>query len=177
VLVATSIGEEGLDIPSVDNVIFFEPVPSEIRTIQRRGRAGRSKLGRMFGLIARKTRDQAFFWSSKRKEEKMKKIVSAMSSKTTGTKQVEQNIVKPNFCIKKDVKDADENSEIPDLKKTDEKDDLKNIDICEEDLDHIKNDDKNTSKQKEVRRKEQEIGLPKTKYTKRTAKQTKLLDF
>lgn len=81
ILVATSIGEEGLDIPSVDNVIFFEPVPSEIRTIQRRGRAGRAKLGRMFGLIAKGTRDQAFFWASKRKEQKMQTIVRSMSNK------------------------------------------------------------------------------------------------
>lgn len=36
ILVATSVGEEGLDIPSVDLVIFYEPVPSAIRTIQRR---------------------------------------------------------------------------------------------------------------------------------------------
>lgn len=79
ILVATSIGEEGLDIPSVDNVIFYEPVASEIRHIQRRGRAGRAKLGRMFGLMTANTRDQAFFWSSRRKEEKMKKIVGGLA--------------------------------------------------------------------------------------------------
>jgi len=80
ILVATSIGEEGLDIPSVDNVIFYEPVASEIRHIQRRGRAGRAKLGRMFGLMTANTRDQAFFWSSRRKEEKMKKIVGGLAA-------------------------------------------------------------------------------------------------
>ena len=42
VLIATSVAEEGLDIPDVDTVIFYEPIPSEIRTIQRRGRTGRS---------------------------------------------------------------------------------------------------------------------------------------
>ena len=39
VLVATSIGEEGLDIPAVDAVIFYEPIANEIRNIQRKGRA------------------------------------------------------------------------------------------------------------------------------------------
>ena len=43
---ATSVGEEGLDIPSADLVIFYEPVSSEIRTIQRRGRTGRSREAR-----------------------------------------------------------------------------------------------------------------------------------
>jgi hypothetical protein len=36
VLIATSIAEEGLDISEVDLVIFYEPVPSEIRYIQHR---------------------------------------------------------------------------------------------------------------------------------------------
>ncbi len=79
ILVATSIGEEGLDIPSVDNVIFYEPVPSEIRHIQRRGRAGRAKMGHMFGLMTANTRDQSSFFSSKRKEEKMKRIVGGLA--------------------------------------------------------------------------------------------------
>ena len=35
-LVMSSVGEEGLDIPAVDIVIFYEPIPSAIRTIQRR---------------------------------------------------------------------------------------------------------------------------------------------
>lgn len=82
ILVATSIGEEGLDIPSVDTVIFYEPVPSEIRQIQRRGRAGRAKLGNMIGLIAKGTRDEAFYWSAKKKEHKMQKIVSVLSGRT-----------------------------------------------------------------------------------------------
>jgi ERCC4-related helicase len=45
VLVATSIAEEGLDIPQVDLVVFYEPIPSEIRYIQRRGRTGRKSSG------------------------------------------------------------------------------------------------------------------------------------
>ena len=78
VMAATSIGEEGLDIPSVDTVVFFEPIPSEIRSIQRRGRAGRLKAGNVFVLITTGTRDEAYFHSSRKKEENMKRIVGRM---------------------------------------------------------------------------------------------------
>ncbi len=71
VIVATSIGEEGLDIPQVDLVVFYEPVPSEIRTIQRRGRTGRSAAGRVVMLVTTDTRDEAFLYSARRKERKM----------------------------------------------------------------------------------------------------------
>ncbi len=71
VLVSTSIGEEGLDIPKVDTVIFYEPVPSAIRSIQRRGRTGRNEKGRVIILIAKNTRDEAYLWSTRHKEKKM----------------------------------------------------------------------------------------------------------
>ncbi len=71
VIVATSIGEEGLDIPQVDLVVFYEPVPSEIRTIQRRGRTGRSAKGKVVMLVTKDTRDEAFLYSARRKERKM----------------------------------------------------------------------------------------------------------
>jgi Fanconi anemia group M protein len=73
VLLATSIGEEGLDIPAVDLVVFFEAVPSEIRLIQRRGRAGRAKVGEAIILVAKGTSDEAFFWTALKKEKKMHK--------------------------------------------------------------------------------------------------------
>jgi ERCC4-related helicase len=72
VLVASSVAEEGLDIPSVELVVFFEPVPSEIRTIQRRGRTGRFGKGKTIILMAKGTRDEAFYWTAKNKEKKMK---------------------------------------------------------------------------------------------------------
>jgi len=44
VLVSTSVAEEGLDVPEVDLVCFYEPVPTAIRSIQRKGRpAGRPR--------------------------------------------------------------------------------------------------------------------------------------
>ncbi len=78
VLVATSVGEEGLDIEEVDLVIFYEPVPSEIRSIQRRGRTGRTRPGRVVFLITKDTRDEGYYWSAFHKEKKMKKILYHM---------------------------------------------------------------------------------------------------
>jgi Fanconi anemia group M protein len=75
VLVATSIGEEGLDIPSVDTVIFYEPIPNEIRNIQRRGRAGRMKFGRVVILVARGTKDETYLMISRFREKRMRDLV------------------------------------------------------------------------------------------------------
>ncbi|MEM3363950.1 MAG: helicase-related protein [Candidatus Micrarchaeia archaeon] len=84
VLIASSIGEEGLDIPSVDYVIFYEPIPSEIRSIQRRGRAGRAKKGFVRVLITRGTRDEAAYYVSQRKEKRMKHIINRMKAGNSG---------------------------------------------------------------------------------------------
>jgi Fanconi anemia group M protein len=80
ILVATSIAEEGLDIPSVDLVIFYEPVPSEIRYIQRKGRTGRRRLGRVVILAAEDTLDVSYLRASKRMAERMKSVVKSLNS-------------------------------------------------------------------------------------------------
>lgn len=80
VLVATSIGEEGLSVPAVDIVIFYEPVPSEIRTIQRRGRTGRTEAGRVIFLITKNTRDEGYYWSAYYKEKRMGRILRGLKS-------------------------------------------------------------------------------------------------
>ena len=71
VLVSTSVAEEGLDVPEVDLVLFFEPVPTAIRSIQRKGRTGRQAEGRVVVLLAEDTRDEAYYWISKRREDEM----------------------------------------------------------------------------------------------------------
>lgn len=79
VLIATSVGEEGIDIPATDLVLFYEPVPSEIRSIQRKGRTGRARAGRVVVLVARGTRDEAYRWISDRKERSMRQQIREMS--------------------------------------------------------------------------------------------------
>lgn len=79
VLIATSVGEEGIDIPSTDLVLFYEPVPSEIRSIQRKGRTGRARAGRVVVLMAKGTRDEAYYWISDRKEKTMQKQIRGLS--------------------------------------------------------------------------------------------------
>lgn len=78
VLVGTSVSEEGLSIEGADLAVFYEPVPSEIRSIQRRGRVGRYAKGRVVILVTRDTRDQAYYWTSQRKEKRMRDVVSGM---------------------------------------------------------------------------------------------------
>jgi ERCC4-related helicase len=80
VLVASSVAEEGLDVPDVDLVVFFESVPSEIRAIQRRGRTGRTSLGRVVVLLTRETRDVQHQVAEVRREKAMRRIVRRLST-------------------------------------------------------------------------------------------------
>src|SRR3990167_8387769 len=81
VMVCSSVGEEGIDVPSVDTVIFYEPIPSEIRSIQRRGRAARLKEGEIYILMTKGTRDEYFYWSAFNKEKKMKAIIASLQNR------------------------------------------------------------------------------------------------
>jgi ERCC4-related helicase len=83
VLIATSVGEEGLDVPSTDMVIFYEAVPSEIRSIQRKGRTGRSGAGRVVVLVTKGTSDEVFQYVSQAKERMMHKSLRSMGTMTS----------------------------------------------------------------------------------------------
>lgn len=75
ILCATCIAEEGLDIPEVNAVIFYEPVPSAIRKIQRSGRTARLMAGKLIMLITKKTRDETFYHVANAREKKMHKTI------------------------------------------------------------------------------------------------------
>jgi Fanconi anemia group M protein len=81
ILVSSSIGEEGLHVPDVDLVVFYEAVPSEIRYIQRRGRTGRTTEGRVVILLSEGTVDESYYFSSLYKEKKMRNLVSEGNTK------------------------------------------------------------------------------------------------
>jgi len=80
VLCASSIGEEGLDIPEVNAVIFYEPVPSAIRKIQRAGRTARLSKGKLIILLTQKTRDESHHWAAFHKEKKMYKVLEVLKN-------------------------------------------------------------------------------------------------
>ncbi|KAK1994218.1 type III restriction enzyme [Colletotrichum falcatum] len=60
VLVATSIGEEGLDIGQVDLIVCYDASSSPIRMLQRMGRTGRKRAGNIVLLLMRGKEEDAF---------------------------------------------------------------------------------------------------------------------
>jgi Fanconi anemia group M protein len=86
VLCATSIGEEGLDIPEVNIVVFYESVPSAIRKIQRSGRTARLMAGKLIMLITKTTRDETFYYVANAKEKKMHKTIQNIKEEMSNGK-------------------------------------------------------------------------------------------
>ncbi len=75
ILVATQVGEEGLDIPECNLVIFYDCVPSVVPYIQRKGRTGRRAPGRVVIFVAKGTHDEFYHWSVMSKLKKMPKAL------------------------------------------------------------------------------------------------------
>jgi len=78
ILVASQVGEEGLDIEETDAVIFYEPVPSAVRRVQRSGRTARTHPGKVIVMLTKDTRDEAYHWAGHAKERKMKRVLQDM---------------------------------------------------------------------------------------------------
>lgn len=104
VLVSTSVGEEGLDIVAVDLVIFYEPIPSAIRTIQRRGRTGRQTRGKVIILVTKNTRDESNRWTAHHKEKRMYRIIDTIKKGIKAPEKPKDTTLKDFLTKKKDIK-------------------------------------------------------------------------
>ncbi len=75
-LVATSIGEEGLDIGQVDLIVCYDASASPIRMLQRMGRTGRKRAGNIVVTLM-KGKEENNFLKAKDNYEKMQQEISA----------------------------------------------------------------------------------------------------
>jgi Fanconi anemia group M protein len=91
ILVSSSVGEEGLDIPQVDMVIFYEPVPSAIRKIQRSGRTGRLSDGRIIMLVTKDTSDEVYYHVARSKEKRMYRSIDDMKKNFSLRKMIAEH--------------------------------------------------------------------------------------
>ncbi len=87
ILVATQVGEEGLDVAECNLVVFYDNVPSAIRFVQRKGRTGRRREGRICVLITKGTKDETYYWLSKRRAGDARKIATELVEDKVGKKR------------------------------------------------------------------------------------------
>jgi ATP-dependent DNA helicase MPH1 len=74
-IVATSIGEEGLDIGEVDLIICYDSSASPIRMLQRMGRTGRKRAGNIV-LLLMKGKEEDSYTKAKDNYEKMQHMIA-----------------------------------------------------------------------------------------------------
>jgi len=88
-LIATCIGEEGLDIGEIDLIICYDSGFSPIRMVQRMGRTGRKRAGKVIMLLM-EGQEYFKYRNSVRKSEKLKDGIKASSV----SKPMKNSIVK-----------------------------------------------------------------------------------
>lgn len=85
VIVATSVGEEGLDIGEVDMIICYDSSSSPARMLQRMGRTGRKRDGQVFVLCVRGKEEMAFIRAKDAHKVMQKKIERGIDIKLSET--------------------------------------------------------------------------------------------
>jgi len=80
-LIATQVGEEGLDIAGADVVVFYDNTPSAIRLVQRLGRTARFAPGDAYLLFFSGTSDERYLWIARKREKSMRALVKSLSTK------------------------------------------------------------------------------------------------
>ncbi|XP_074852253.1 Fanconi anemia group M protein isoform X2 [Carettochelys insculpta] len=73
-LVSTCVGEEGLDIGEVDLIVCFDAQKSPIRLVQRMGRTGRKRQGRIVVILAEGREERTYNQSQSNKKSVYKAI-------------------------------------------------------------------------------------------------------
>ena len=124
VLVSTSVAEEGLDIGECELVVFYDAVPNAIRLIQRKGRTGRRKEGKVVMLIAEGTRDEAYMWASRKQAQKMKRLVKTLEKPKDKTKTKKQEKQKGIIDFLKEAEKTSELKEEEAIQEVEEEGDL-----------------------------------------------------
>ncbi|EED17094.1 DEAD box helicase Mph1, putative [Talaromyces stipitatus ATCC 10500] len=77
-IVATSIGEEGLDIGEVDLIVCYDSSASPIRMLQRMGRTGRKRAGNIILLLMQGKEEESYI-RAKDNYEKMQELIASGS--------------------------------------------------------------------------------------------------
>ncbi len=128
-LVGTSVAEEGLDIEECDLVVFYDVVPSAIRSIQRRGRTGRKREGKVLVLMAEGTRDEGYYWAEKTKEKSMKTSLEKIKNSEFQSNLGQSNLL--NFIAPEKNKEVESTEKIGNdlstVKKVEDSDDFEII--------------------------------------------------
>ncbi|PYI00004.1 P-loop containing nucleoside triphosphate hydrolase protein [Aspergillus ellipticus CBS 707.79] len=75
-IVATSIGEEGLDIGEIDLIVCYDSSASPIRMLQRMGRTGRKRTGNITLLLMQGKEEESYI-KAKDNYEKMQQMIAS----------------------------------------------------------------------------------------------------
>ncbi|KAG0679211.1 3'-5' DNA helicase [Pichia californica] len=102
ILVATSIGEEGLDIGEVDLIVCFDSTQSPIKNIQRMGRTGRKRDGKVLLLFSSNERSK--FESSMGKYEWIQNQIKSTSNNLEFFDKTNNRILPNNINPKLEMK-------------------------------------------------------------------------
>ncbi|XP_077394002.1 Fanconi anemia group M protein [Festucalex cinctus] len=78
-LVSTCVGEEGLDIGEVDLIVCFDAQKNPIRLVQRMGRTGRKRQGRIVVILAEGREERTYNQSQSNKRSLLKSIAGNKS--------------------------------------------------------------------------------------------------
>ncbi|KAJ2855238.1 3'-5' DNA helicase, partial [Coemansia erecta] len=77
VIVATCVGEEGLDIGEVDLIINYDAPTSPIRMLQRIGRTGRARRGKVIVFLAKDTREENSYKKAQREYKSVQEKIAS----------------------------------------------------------------------------------------------------